>query len=76
VADGARRDPSQDDAAGGHILQKRVGGSHEQLRARPEQERRMSAALSHSDRAAAEFALGSVRTATAGEGAALSAFDE
>jgi hypothetical protein len=59
VADSARRDLSQDEAAGGHILKKHVGRSDEQLRERLEQERHLSAASTYSDRAAAEFAVGS-----------------
>jgi hypothetical protein len=59
VADSARRDLSQDEAAGGHFLKKHVGRSDEQLRARLEQKRHISAASTYSDRAAAEFAVGS-----------------
>jgi len=59
VADAARRDLSQDEAAGGHILRKHVGRSDEQLRARLEHERHISAASTYNDRAAAEFAVGS-----------------
>lgn len=58
VANSARRDLSQDEACGGHVLRKHVGRSDEQLRARLEQERHISAASTYSDRRAAELAVG------------------
>lgn len=55
---GSRRDLSQDEAAGGHILRKHVGRTDGQLRERLEHERHISAASTYTDRAAAELAVG------------------
>jgi len=55
---GPRRDLSQDEAAGGHILRKHVGRTDEQLRERLEHERHISAASTYTDREAAELAVG------------------
>jgi len=54
-----RRDLSQDEAAGGHILKKHVGRTDEQLRERLEHERHISAASTYSNREMAELAVGS-----------------
>jgi hypothetical protein len=58
AASGPRRDLSQDEAAGGHILRKHVGRSDAQLRERLEHERHISAASTYTDRDAAELAVG------------------
>ena len=58
VASGPRRDLSQDEAAGGHILRKHVGRTDEQLRERLEHERHISAASTYTDRDMAELAVG------------------
>ncbi len=55
---GSRRDLSQDEAAGGHILRKHVGRTDEQLRERLEHERHISAASTYTDRETAELAVG------------------
>jgi toxin YxiD len=55
---GPRRDLSQDEAAGGHILRKHVGRTDEQLRERLEHERHISAASTYTDRETAELAVG------------------
>lgn len=55
---GPRRDLSQDEAAGGHILRKHVGRSDEQLRERLEHERHISAASTYTNREMAELAVG------------------
>jgi hypothetical protein len=55
---GPRRDLTQDEAAGGHILRKHVGRSDAQLRERLEHERHISAASTYTDRDAAEIAVG------------------
>ena len=51
-------DLSQDEAAGGHTLQKHVGRTDDDLRERLRRERNISAASTYTDRAAAEFAVG------------------
>jgi hypothetical protein len=58
LSSGPRRDLSQDEAAGGHILRKHVGRSDEQLRERLEHERHISAASTYTNREMAEFAVG------------------
>lgn len=58
VSSGPRRDLSQDEAAGGHILRKHVGRSDEQLRERLEHERHISAASTYTNREIAELAVG------------------
>ena len=55
---GPRRDLSQDEAAGGHILRKHVGRTDDQLRERLERERNITGASTYTDRAAAEQAVG------------------
>jgi hypothetical protein len=55
---GARRDLSQDEAAGGHTLRKHVGRTDAELRERLERERDISAASTWNDRASAEAAVG------------------
>jgi Bacterial CdiA-CT RNAse A domain len=60
VTSGPRRDLSQDEAAGGHILRKHVGCTDEQLRERLEHERHISAASTYTDRETAERVVGSV----------------
>ena len=57
-ADGTRRDLSQDEAAGGHVLRKHVGRTDDQLRERLSRERNISAASTWNDRDAAELAVG------------------
>jgi hypothetical protein len=57
---GPRRDLSQDEAAGGHTLEKHVGRSDDQLRARLRRERRISAASTYTDRETAERVVGTV----------------
>jgi len=54
---GARRDLSQDEAAGGHTLRKHVGRTDAELRERLERERDISAASTWNDRASAESAV-------------------
>jgi len=54
----ARRDLSQDEAAGGHTLRKHVGRTDTELRERLEHEREISAASTWNDRASAEAAVG------------------
>jgi len=54
----ARRDLSQDEAAGGHTLRKHVGRTDADLRERLEHEREISAASTWNDRASAEAAVG------------------
>lgn len=54
----ARRDLSQDEAAGGHTLRKHVGRSDEELRERLRHERNISAASTWTDRDTAEQAVG------------------
>ncbi|MGO9087345.1 MAG: RNase A-like domain-containing protein [Candidatus Sulfotelmatobacter sp.] len=55
---GARRDLSQDEAAGGHTLRKHVGRTDAELRERLEREREISAASTWNDRTSAESAVG------------------
>jgi hypothetical protein len=55
---GARRDLSQDEAAGGHTLRKHVGRSDAELRERLERERDISASSTWNDRSSAEAAVG------------------
>jgi hypothetical protein len=59
---GARRDLSQDEAAGGHTLRKHVGRTDAELRERLERERDISAASTWNDRASAESAVGAAIT--------------
>jgi len=54
----ARRDLSQDEAAGGHTLRKHVGRTDAELRERLDHERDISAASTWNDRGAAELAVG------------------
>ncbi len=54
----ARRDLSQDEAAGGHTLRKHVGRTDAELRERLDRERDISAASTWNDRASAEAAVG------------------
>jgi Bacterial CdiA-CT RNAse A domain len=54
----ARRDLSQDEAAGGHTLRKHVGRNDAELRERLDRERDISAASTWNDRASAETAVG------------------
>ena len=54
----ARRDLSQDEADGGHILRKHVGQTDEELLARLNRERNISGASTYTDRATAEQAVG------------------
>lgn len=58
TASGPTRDLSQDEAAGGHTLEKHVGRSDDQLRARLRRERRISAASTYTDRETAERVVG------------------
>jgi hypothetical protein len=58
TASGPTHDLSQDEAAGGHSLEKHVGRSDEQLRARLRRERRISAASTYTDRETAERVVG------------------
>src|SRR5271157_5832740 len=55
---GARRDLSQDEAAGGHTLRKHVGRTDAELRERIDRERDISAASTWNDRSSAEVAVG------------------
>lgn len=55
---GIRRDLSQDEAAGGHTLQKHVGRTDDDLRERLHRERNISAASTYTDRETAEQAVG------------------
>ena len=52
-----RHDLSQDEAAGGHTLNKHVGRTDEQLRERLRRERNISAASTYTDRDTAERAV-------------------
>ncbi len=54
-----RRDLVQDEARGGHTLQRHVGKTDEELRERLQRQRDISAASTFTDRTAAEFAVGS-----------------
>jgi len=54
----ARRDLSQDEAAGGHTLRKHVGRTDDQLRERLRHEHNISAASTWTDRSTAEQAIG------------------
>jgi Bacterial CdiA-CT RNAse A domain len=56
--EGSRRDLSQDEAAGGHVLRKHVGRTDEQLAERLRHERNISAASTWNDRDSAEIAVG------------------
>lgn len=58
-SEGTRRDLSQDEAAGGHVLRKHVGRTDEQLAERLRHERNISAASTWNDRDSAEIAVGS-----------------
>jgi hypothetical protein len=60
TASGPRHDLSQDEAAGGHTLEKHVGRSDDQLRARLRRERRISAASTYTDRETAERVVDTV----------------
>jgi hypothetical protein len=53
-----RRDLSQDESAGGHILRKHVGQTDEQLRQRLGREHRITGASTYTDRSTAEHAVG------------------
>ncbi len=53
-----RRDLSQDEAAGGHVLRKHVGRTDAELRERLRRERNISAASTWNDRESAEAAVG------------------
>ena len=55
---GAGRDLSQDEAAGGHILRKHVGQTDDELRERIRREPRITGASTYTDRATAERAVG------------------
>jgi hypothetical protein len=55
---GSPHDLSQDEAQGGHTLKKHVGRTDDQLRQRLQDEPRISAASTWTDRATAEQALG------------------
>ena len=55
---GPARDLSQDEAAGGHILRKHVGRSHQQLLERLDHEPKISRASTYTDRATAERTVG------------------
>lgn len=57
-ATGPRRDLSQDDAAGGHTLQRHVGRTDDDLRERLRRERNISAASTYNDRDTAERTVG------------------
>jgi hypothetical protein len=56
--DAARRDLSQDEAAGGHILRKHVGQTDDELRERMQREPRITGASTYTDRTTAEHAVG------------------
>ena len=56
--DGAVRDLSRDEAAGGHILRKHVGQTEDQLRRRLAREPNITGASTYTDRATAERAVG------------------
>jgi len=58
LANGSRRDLSQDEAAGGHVLRKHVGQTDDELRERLERDRRITGASTYTDRPAAEHAIG------------------
>ena len=58
VPDSARRDLSQDEAAGGHIVRKHVGQTDDELRERMQREPRTTGASTYTDRATAEHAVG------------------
>ena len=60
TASGPTHDLSQDEAAGGHTLEKHVGRSDDQLRTRLRRERRISAASTYTDRETAERVVGTV----------------
>ena len=56
--DGARRDLAQDEAAGGHTLERHVARTDPQLRERLDREPEISAASTYTDRATAERVVG------------------
>lgn len=57
-----RRDLSQDEAEGGHILRKHVGLTDDELLARLNRERNISGASTYTDRASAERVVGAAIT--------------
>lgn len=57
-----RRDLSQDEAEGGHILRKHVGLTDDELLARLNRERNISGASTYTDRATAERVVGAAIT--------------
>jgi len=57
-ATGPIRDLTQDEAAGGHVLQKHVAQTDDQLRERLRRERNISGASTYTDRATAERVIG------------------
>jgi len=56
--EGAPRDLTQDEAAGGHVLRRHIGRSDNQLRDRLDHERNISAASTYTDRSTAENVIG------------------
>ncbi len=58
LTNGAVRDLSQDEAAGGHILRQHVGQTDDELRERLERERGITGASTYTDRSTAEHAVG------------------
>jgi len=58
LTNGAVRDLSQDEVAGGHILRKHVGQTDDELRERLERERGITGASTYTDRSTAEHAVG------------------
>src|SRR4051812_14795512 len=58
-----RHDLSADEAKGGHTLERHVGRTDDQLKARLREERNISAASTYTDRASAEIAVGSALAA-------------
>ncbi len=67
VAGGARYDLSRDEERGGHTLQKHVGRSDDELRARLAQERNISAASTWTNRQMAEETVGQALRAEQGK---------
>ena len=58
LTNGAVRDLSQDEVAGGHILRKHVGQTDDELRERLQRERGITGASTYTDRSTAEHAVG------------------
>ena len=58
LTNGAVRDLSQDEVAGGHILRQHVGQTDDELRERLQRERGITGASTYTDRSTAEHAVG------------------